>query len=589
MLDLSLDSVRVVFVLGGTHMFSEFKFSASKSLIAVGVASGAINILNLTGSLFMLEVYDRVLPSKSIPSLLALCFLTLILFAFQALFDIVRGRIMIRTANLMEEQLSSRVYEAVVRAPLVKSLRGDPTQPITDLDNVRTFLSGQGLSAFFDFPWLPVYLFICFLLHPLIGLTVLVGAIILIILAALTEWSTARLNQNASTLRGRRNNFVSSSLRSAEAAKAMGMVQTMSAMWREHQGALRSETSRSADMIGGFAASSRTIRMVLQSGVMAVGAYLVVMGETTAGSIIAGSILSAKALAPVELGITNWRSFASARNSWARLQAFLTSFPDPIVETTLPQPCRELSLENVTGGPPGGRVTVSDVSFSLEAGDALGIVGPSGSGKSTLARMIVGIWQSLHGSVRFDGASIEQWRPQDIGKSIGYLPQSIELFPGTISQNIARFDPNATSTSVVSAAREAGVHELIVTLPQGYDTRIGDGGEALSMGQTQRVALARALYGDPFVVLLDEPNSNLDRDGDIALSAAIASVRARKGIVIVIAHRPSALENVNKVMVMAFGRLQHFGHRDEFLRPNGSNVHPISGGPASKEIANAAD
>jgi len=203
--------------------------------------------------------------------------------------------------------------------------------------------------------------------------------------------------------------------------------------------------------------------------------------------------------------------------------------------------------------------------------------------------MIVGIWQSLHGSVRFDGASIEQWRPQDIGKSIGYLPQSIELFPGTIGQNIARFDPNATSTSVVSAARDAGVHELIVTLPQGYDTRIGDGGEALSMGQTQRVALARALYGDPFVVLLDEPNSNLDRDGDIALSAAIASVRARKGIVIVIAHRPSALENVNKVMVMAFGRLQHFGHRDEFLRPNGSNVHPISGGSASKEIANAAD
>lgn len=537
----------------------------------------------------MLEVYDRVLPSKSIPSLLALCLLALTLFAFQALFDIVRGRIMTRTANLMEERLSSRVYESVVQSPLVQSSRGDPTQPITDLDNIRTFLSGQGLSAFFDFPWLPVYLFICFLLHPLIGLTVLIGAVILVILAALTEWSTARLNENAYNLRGQRNAFVSSSLRSAEAAKAMGMIDAMSAIWRERQSALRSETSHASDIIGGFAASSRTIRMVLQSGVMAVGAYLVVMGEASAGSIIAGSILSAKALAPVELGITNWRSFTSARHGWARLQSFLKNAPSSKVETTLPTPQHELSLENVTGGPPSGRVTVSDVSFSLEAGDALGIIGPSGSGKSTLARMIVGIWRPLHGTVRFDGASIDQWRPRDIGKSIGYLPQSIELFPGTISQNIARFDPSADSTSVVSAARAAGVHELIVTLPQGYDTRIGDGGEALSMGQMQRVALARALYGDPFVVLLDEPNSNLDRDGDLALSEAIASVRARKGIVMIIAHRPSALENVNKVMVMAFGRVQNFGHRDQFLRPAASNVRPINGGPAPKEIANATD
>jgi ATP-binding cassette subfamily C protein PrsD len=450
-------------------------------------------------------------------------------------------------------------------------------------------LSGQGLSAFFDFPWLPVYLFICFLLHPLIGLTVLIGAVILVVVAALTEWSTGHLNQNASNLRGRRNNFVASSLRSAEAAKAMGMIETMSGMWQQHQSALRAESARASDLIGGFAASSRAIRMVLQSGVMAVGAYLVVIGEASAGSIIAGSILSAKALAPVELGITNWRSFSSARHGWTQLQAFLLSAQASQVETILPAPSRSLSVENITGGPPRGRVTISDVSLSLDAGDALGIIGPSGSGKSTLARMIVGIWQSMHGAVRFDGASIEQWRPQDIGKYIGYLPQTIELFPGTISQNIGRFEQNASSTSVVAAATAAGVHELIVTLPQGYDTRIGEGGEALSMGQMQRVALARALFGEPFVVVLDEPNSNLDRDGDLALSAAIASVRARNGIVIVIAHRPSALENVNKVMVMAFGRVQHFGHREDFLRPAGSNVRPINGGSAPKEIANAAD
>jgi ATP-binding cassette subfamily C protein len=540
--------------------------SCRSTFVAMGFISAMSNILMLTGSFFMLEVYDRVLPSHSLQTLIGLVILAGGLFIILALLDIIRGRILVRVGGSLDEALSGRIYDAVVRLPLKVGNRDDALQPLRDLDSVRSFLSGFGPIALFDMPWLPIYLGICFLFHPYIGFAALAGAIILGVLTLLTEVMTRTPARVATGFSVTRNTLADTSRRNAEALTAMGMGGRFAALWSDANGKYMESQRRASDVAGGFGAISKVLRLVVQSGVLAVGAYLVINQQATAGIIIAGSILSARALAPVDLAIANWRSFIAARQGWQRLSQLLALLPPQTAPTVLPAPVKTLVVENVSVVPPGSdKAVVHDVSFSLQAGSGLGIIGPSGSGKSSLARLLVGVWQPAQGRVRLDGAALDQWTSDTLGCHIGYLPQDVELLAGTVAQNIARFESAADSTAMIAAAKAAAVHDLIVDFPQGYDTQVGDRGTALSAGQAQRIALARALYGNPFLVVLDEPNSNLDADGDEALSRAILGVRERGGIVVVVAHRPAAIASVDLLLLMNRGSAQSFGPKEELL------------------------
>ncbi|RVL83611.1 type I secretion system permease/ATPase [Sinorhizobium meliloti] len=536
------------------------------AFIGVGVASALVNLLYLTGSFFMLEVYDRILPSRSIPSLIALSLLALLLYAFQGAFELIRGRMLVRIAGALDESLNGRIYRAIVKAPLKLRMQGDGLQALRDFDQVRSFLSGVGPAALFDLPWLPFYIAICFLFHPVIGLIAIIGGLILTLLTYLTNRGTQAPAKKASEAGGLRNVFAQASQRNAEVVHAMGMSARLTALWERRNTEFRDENRRTSDIGNGYGALSKVFRMALQSGVLAAGAVLVIRGEASPGIIIAGSILTARALAPVELGIGNWRGLVAARQSWQRLKELLNALPEADAPLQLPDPHERLTVEGLASGPPAAqRLVVSDVNFTVRAGGAVGVIGPSASGKSSLARAILGIWPAYRGSVRLDGAALDQWDSDALGKHVGYLPQDVELFAGTIAQNICRFAEDATSEAIVAAAKAARVNDLILRLPNGYDTEIGDGGMTLSAGQRQRVALARALYGDPFLVVLDEPNSNLDAEGEQALSEAIMSVRSRGGIVIVVAHRPSALASVDLVLMMNEGRMQAFGPKEQVL------------------------
>ncbi len=536
------------------------------AFIGVGIMSCMINLLYLTGSLFMLEVYDRVLPSRSIPTLIGLIILASGLYIAQGILDLIRGRILGRVGTSLDEALNARIFDIVVRLPLTVGSRNEGLQPLRDLDNVRSFLGGMGPGAFFDLPWLPFYLAICFAFHPLIGVTALVGAIILVTLTVLTEFLSRTPAREAMGLAARRNDLAASSRRNAEVMVAMGMAGRLTRRWGEANQSYLDGNQRASDVAGGLGAVAKVLRMMLQSAVLAVGAYLVIHQEATAGIIIAGSILSARALAPVDLAIAHWKSFVAARQSWHRLNRLLESVPARAVPTRLQSPSSRLSVEAVTIVPPGDqRVVVQDVTFSLAAGNGLGVIGPSGSGKSSLVRALVGVWQPARGKVRIDGAALDQWSPDVLGRHIGYLPQDVELFAGTVAQNICRFDSAATSEAIIAAAKEAGVHEMIIKMREGYDTAVGEQGAALSAGQAQRVALARALYGDPFLIVLDEPNSNLDTEGDEALTRAIRSARERGAIVVVVAHRPIGIEAVDQLLVLRDGRMQAFGSKETVL------------------------
>jgi ATP-binding cassette subfamily C protein len=545
------------------------------AFIGVGVMSSAINILYLTGSFFMLEVYDRVLPSRSIPTLVGLLILATGLYLVQGILDLIRGRVLVRIGSTLDELLSRRVYATVIRLPLLIGNRGEGLQPLRDLDSLRTFLSGMGPGALYDLPWLPLYLAICFAFHPLIGVTALGGAIILTGLTVLTEYLTQEPMKRLTMLAARRQELALSARRNAEVLTAMGMADRIGERWDESNRAYLAKNQRASDVAGGLGAIAKVLRMLLQSVVLAVGAWLVINQQATAGIIIAGSILSARALAPVDLAIANWKGFVAARQSWHRLNKLLSTLPDEPAPMLLEPPTKRLSVDGLTVPAPGDRKPiVQDVTFVLEAGNGLGIIGPSGSGKSSLARALVGVWRPARGCVRLDGASLDQWSPEVLGGHIGYLPQDVELFAGTIAQNISRFEENAESNLIIAAARQAGVHDLITGMSDGYDTQIGEHGGVLSAGQAQRIALARALYRDPFLVVLDEPNSNLDSEGDEALTRAVQAVRERGGIVIVVAHRPVGIAGVNLVLVLKDGRLQAFGPKDTVLNQVLQRVAP---------------
>jgi PrtD family type I secretion system ABC transporter len=560
--------------------------------MGVGLFSGVINVLALTGSFYMLQVYDRVLSSRSIETLIGLTVLMALLYLANGLLDFIRMRIMSRVGVRIDTDMREKVFAAMQILPLRVRQGSDGLQPVRDLDQIRNFLSGMGPTAFFDIPWVPIYLAVVFLLHPLMGLFAFVGAMLLICMTILTELRTSAPMKAASKSGSERLVFGEATRRNAEVIRAMGLGPQMQARWAELNARYLGDQLKASDAAGGIGSISKVLRMLLQSGMLGLGAYLVVKGEVSGGAIIASSITMSRSLAPIETAIAHWRGFVSARQSYHRLVDVFKAVDQEATDVIdLPAPKKALTVSGLTVSPPGiMRPVVSNVSFALEAGDGLGVIGPSASGKSSLARALVGVWLPVRmgGSVRLDGAALDQWTPEKLGPHIGYLPQTIELFDGDVAQNISRFDPKATSESVVAAAMAAGVHEMIVGLPNGYQTQIGESGQALSGGQRQRVALARALFGNPFLVVLDEPNSNLDASGDNALTAAIRSVRARGGIVIVIAHRPSALAGVDKVLAMANGQTQAFGPKEDVLRKMLQPQAVPSAQPAAPAAAAAA-
>ncbi|WP_189350633.1 type I secretion system permease/ATPase [Mesorhizobium sp. M1E.F.Ca.ET.045.02.1.1] len=535
-------------------------------LLGVGLFSAVTNILALTGSLYMLQVYDRVLPSQSVPTLVGLTVGMLGLYAAYGLLDFVRLRLLVRIASRLYRNLHQRAFAVSVLLPLKAGREADRVDPLRDLDHLRGFLSGSGPTVIFDAPWIPFYLLIIYMLHPSLGVLATVGALAVVALTAVAEilgrrparlTSEAMISQRALAESGRRN---------AEVVQAMGLSSRLARRWSDMVHGYLLYQERLSDIIGGTSSLSKALRMALQSSVLGLGAYLVIGGEASPGVIIASSILLGRALAPVDAAIANWKGFLTTRHSYFQLKATFDAFENPTEPMELPRPQTRLTVERLTVAPPGApKPTVLDVNFQLSSGAGMAIVGPSGSGKTTLVRALVGAWRPLHGKVRLDGASLDQWNPHSLGAHIGYLPQDVELFDGTVADNISRFGGKSDPKGVLAAARAAGVYSMIMHLPEGFQTRIGEGGRALSAGQRQLIGLARALYGEPFLVVLDEPNSNLDVEGDAALAGAILAVRQRGGIVIVVAHRPSALTNIDQVLVLTNGMVRSFGSREEVL------------------------
>jgi ATP-binding cassette subfamily C protein len=537
------------------------------ALVAAAVFSGVLNVLTLSGALYMLQVYDRVLTSRSQQTLVGLTLLLALCFVVQGILDVIRQRLLTRIGAAVDRRLAEDVFRLTATMPLRAGPGHDPLQPGRDLDAVRGFVSSLGPTTFFDMPWVPLFVVLCFIIHPWIGATVLVGCATLFAVTLLTERAArAPVGETARTAAARAG-IAEATRRNAEAIEAMGMRTALAARFGTVNDRFLVANERATDVVNTYATISRLLRMALQSGILGLGAWLVLMDQATPGVMIAASILMGRALAPIESAIGHWKPFIAARQARRRLGHILAAMPPQPTPLALPAPRRMLTLEQVFAGAPGQpQPIIHGVSLSLLAGQALGVIGPSASGKSTLARVLTGVWHPLRGSVRLDGSELGQWSDEARGRFIGYLPQDIALFDGTVAENIARFRPDATSEQVVAAAVAAGADEMIRRLDAGYQTRIGEGGITLSGGQRQRVALARALFGDPFLVVLDEPNANLDAEGEAAVTHAIRHVRERQGIAIVIAHRPSAIAAVDLVGLMKDGRLQAFGPRDEVLK-----------------------
>lgn len=549
------------------------------AIIALVLFSGIINILMLTGSFYMLQVYDRVLLSYSIPTLVMLSIIALFAYLFMGFLDVVRTRIFGRIADKVDAQVGPQLYSRVVRQHASRpSSIGEQMQPFRDLDAIRGFLSGTGPVAVFDMPWLPIYLIICFFLHPLIGIFATLSALLLAVVAVAGELMTRKPMKQAFEMSSQRNMLGVGSIGGSEALVSMGMLGAMLERWRSFNLLNSALALRANDVSSSVASISRTLRMVIQSATLGLGAYLVVKGEMTAGTIIAASIISARAIAPIDLAVASYKGFQQARDGYRRLMSLFHATADRSERVRLPAPRRSLQVENLVVAAPGtGAVIIKGVSFNLLAGDGLGIIGQSASGKSTLARAVVGLWTPMRGLVALDGAPLTHWDQEWLGRHVGYLPHDIQLFEGTVAQNISRFEADMSAEKIFAAVNAAGCLELIQQLPDGFNTRIGSGGTHLSAGQRQRLGLARALYGEPFLIVLDEPNANLDAKGEAAVTSAIMGARQRGAIVIVIAHRPSAVQSVDKLLILSDGFATAYGPKDEVLKQSVSNAATIAG------------
>lgn len=544
------------------------------------IVSGVVNILALTGALYMLQVYDRALTSGNVPTLLALSMLAIGLYLFYGLLDVTRSQVLVRLGAQFDHKLAPLAHRVTIDMPRFGFSHAEAKERSRDVDTVRQFMSGPGPMALFDLPWMPIYIAFIYFLHPWLGIMALTGALVLATLTLITELLTRSKAQETQRAELIRANIADGHTRSAEVLRAMGFagraVDRFEKANTEHL-ALQTRTTDWTGTLGGLA---KVLRMVLQSAVLGMGAYLTIAGDLTAGAIIAASVASARALAPVDLAISQWKGLVAARRSYKRLGETLNSIENMDELVDLPAPKQSMKIEGVTvAAPSTGSVVLADIALELKAGDALGLIGPSGGGKSSFARGVTGIWPLVRGNIRLDDADISQWRPDDLGRHVGYLPQDVMLLDATVAENICRLEPEPDSAKILAAANAAGVHEMIVRLPDGYQTELGPSGVSLSAGQRQRIALARALYNDPFLVVLDEPNSNLDHEGDQALTAAIDNIKARGGIAIVITHRPSGVSACDYLGVIKQGRLNAFGPKSEILDELGK--------PAEKQAAPA--
>ena len=545
-------------------------------VVCLFLISGLINLLALTGSLYMMQIYDRALTSGSIPTLLVLSALAIGLYMFQGGFDVVRSQILVRVGARLDKKIAPLAHRVAIDMPRFGFSTSEALERGRDVDTVRGFLGSQGPAALFDLPWMPIYLAFIYFLHPLLGALTFAGAFMLTVLTIVSEIMTKRLHGSTRKAAVARNTIADSNARNAEVIRAMGFAGRAVDRFNDANGEHLELQTKANDIGGTFAAISRVLRMLLQSALLGLGAYLTIKGELTAGAIIACSVAAARALAPVDQAIGNWKGFVAARTAYERLRETVIALAAVDPPMQLPAPKQSLVVDKITVAAPGtGQVVLSEIKFELLAGQAVGIIGPSAGGKTTMARALTGIWPVLRGNVRLDGADLSQWREDEIGKHIGYLPQDVGLMDATIEENICRFEPEPDYRKVITAAQAAGVHDMIVKMPEGYRTQLGPQGMALSAGQRQRVALARALYDNPFVVVMDEPNSNLDGEGEEALTQAIRGIKERGGIAIVIAHRPSALVAVDLVAIVQAGRLTAFGKKEEIMTPTGQpNTRP---------------
>jgi PrtD family type I secretion system ABC transporter len=540
---------------------------SARRMVGVAGFSGVVNVLMLSGSLYMLQVYDRVIPSRNIATLLGLSLMVLVAYLVQGYFEALRTRMLCRVATLFDVSMQESIHTALATLPLRGASPVLLQQPLRDLDQVRIFMSGMGPTAFLDMPWIPIFLIALFLFHPAIGTTALLGTFAIIAMTLLTERLSRGATKTAMDFSARRQVLADTTQRNAEVIRALGMIDRFTARWTQINERYLRENLRATDLHANLGSGAKLLRYVLQSGLLGIGAYLVVADKASGGIMIASSIMMGRALAPVEVALSSWKQLVAARQGLVRLRDICKVTAKPAAPpVALPRPCRELSVENISIAAPGvDQPIVSNVSFSLKAGMGLALLGASASGKTSLSKALVGIWPAKHGVVRLDGAAIDQWCNEDLGRHIGYLPQDTSLLEGTIAENICRFDERATSDAILKAAQIAGVHDIILRLPQGYATRIGQGGMSLSAGQRQRIGLARAAFGDPFLVVLDEPNANLDADGENALGRAIQTMRSSGSVVIVVSHRPSALGALNMAMVLYEGRAIAFGPREEIF------------------------
>ena len=537
---------------------------AKKSILMVGFFSMFINLLMLVPPLYMLQLYDRVLSSRSEPTLIMLTLIVIVLFITMGLLEMVRSRVLIKFGNKFSNLLTDRVFNSTFELANKKP-EAASSRLMGDLMQIRQFLSGNGLFAFFDAPWIPIYVAVLFLFHPLFGIFAIFAAIVLVILTILNEYTTKEKMNEANSLNRESMMQLESTLRNAEVINAMGMKDSVRKKWEQKYFGFLNAQNDASNKAGIWSNTSKTARMFFQSMILGMGAYLAIKMEVSPGMMIAGSIIMGRALAPLDLMIGTWKGFSSARMSYKRVDQLLKDFPKDKEYMELPAPQGVLSIENVFAKPPASdKYSLQELNLKVEKGDIVGVVGPSAAGKSTFARVILGVWPVAHGTVRMDGADISQWDRVLLGKYIGYLPQDIELFEGSISENIARFG-DVNPIKVIEAAMKAGVHDMILRLPEGYDTVIGKAGMILSGGQRQRIGLARAIYGNPVFVVLDEPNSNLDDQGEIALIKTVEELKKTNTTVIIITHRPNILQVTNKLAMMNGGKVETYGNTTDIF------------------------
>ncbi len=532
----------------------------------VAVFSFFVNLLMLTGPLYMLNVYDRVLSSRSFETLIALSVLVAFLYGMMGILDFVRGRVMGRVGARFQARLDRRVFAAVLKATTLNRAPRQAATGLRDLEAVQRLLTSPALMALFDLPWVPLFFFGIFIFHPLMGMLAISGAAVLVVVALLNQWSTRKPIEAANAASFASERLGAHIRDESEMVHSLGMREAAFDRWQVARGQSLDTSIAAADASGTFTALTKSFRLFLQSAMLGVGAYLVLINELSPGAMIAGSILLGRALAPLEQLVGQWGMFQRAREGWGNLAVLLGQIPVDAQRTALPKPRAHLLADQVTVVPPGEQqAALRMISFEVKPGQAVGVIGTSGAGKSTLARVLTGVWQPAGGKVRLDGAALDQYDPDVLGQHVGYLPQRVQLFDGTIKENIARMSMQPDDAAVVAAAKAAAAHQMILKLPDGYDTRVSASSGRLSGGQIQRIGLARALYGDPVVVVLDEPNSNLDNEGSVALNTAIRNLKAADKIVFIMAHRPSAIQECDLLLAIENGTRRAFGPKDEVL------------------------